>query len=313
MKSEQDIITTDIGIYKMEFRAIDEIVLPSYTGSAWRGLFGRGLKKTLCPVAHTKCPECLLKTTCSYIFLFENNLQNNFKKYSANPYILNAPVKDKTKIIKKNEVFHLNFNLFGKANIFIPAIINAFLIAGRTGFKQQKFTPINLYNLNQEQTTTTIIWQQHQNLQKFKIPKIITPKIKSTDIKIIFLTPQRYKHHNHLVDIDNFNFNNWFLSALNRINSIKAIFSPNPELIDLKKIINTIKDIKPISLKIKKQNIIRYSSRQKTTMNLDGIVGEMILKSADIQQIWQYLHLSQFINIGKSTTMGLGRVCIIKN
>ena len=34
--------------YRFKFRAIDTVRLPSYAGSAWRGVFGRSLKKIVC-------------------------------------------------------------------------------------------------------------------------------------------------------------------------------------------------------------------------------------------------------------------------
>ena len=298
----------------MYFTAIDEIVLPEYTGSAWRGLFGKGLKKTLCPVAHTKCNLCQLKQTCHYVFLFENHLQNNSKKYSANPYILNVPIKKRPKTIKKNETFYLNFNLFGdKSNIILPAIINAFIIAGRAGFKHKKFTPIRLENIDTIKSDKNTIWQPKISLQEYIIPDIapILPHTKEY-LEIIYLTPQRYKYHNRLIDVNSFNFNNWLSALLNRINAINELFADKKiQPLDIKKIINENKNIKIEYLKISKQNIIRYSTRQQTKMNLDGIVGEVILKNKNIQFILPYLHLGQFINIGKSTTMGLGRFCII--
>lgn len=50
----------------------------------------------------------------------------------------------------------------------------------------------------------------------------------------------------------------------------------------------------------------RYSARQKTQMNMGGIVGEFELPGEEILPFWPFLWQGQWTQNGKLTTMGLG-------
>lgn len=57
--------------YRFKFRAIDTVRLPDYAGSAWRGVFGRSLKKIVCVTREPRCEPCLLYRNCIYPYIFE--------------------------------------------------------------------------------------------------------------------------------------------------------------------------------------------------------------------------------------------------
>lgn len=50
----------------------------------------------------------------------------------------------------------------------------------------------------------------------------------------------------------------------------------------------------------------RYSSRQGQTMTLGGVIGQWRL-SGDIAPFLPYLHLGQWLHVGKEAAFGLGR------
>jgi len=51
----------------------------------------------------------------------------------------------------------------------------------------------------------------------------------------------------------------------------------------------------------------RYSSRQKTRMQLGGVTGRFVLSGEGLAEHWPVLWRGQWWHIGKTTSMGLGR------
>ncbi len=60
------------GFYRFEFVAEEPIVLPPFPGSAWRGLVGHGLRRTVCVTRQPRCEGCLLIGSCVYSTIFES-------------------------------------------------------------------------------------------------------------------------------------------------------------------------------------------------------------------------------------------------
>lgn len=64
--------------------------------------------------------------------------------------------------------------------------------------------------------------------------------------------------------------------------------------------------LEPAAVKLAWKDWTRYSSRQKTTMQMGGLVGEILLELAEDAPFWPYLWLGQWVHAGKGTSMGLG-------
>lgn len=59
--------------------------------------------------------------------------------------------------------------------------------------------------------------------------------------------------------------------------------------------------------KLEWQDWARYSSRQKTRMQVGGLMGSITLSGGDLASWWPLLWLCQWLHLGKFTSMGLGR------
>lgn len=60
-----------IGRYRLVLEAKEPLRLPDYSGSAWRGVFGNGLRRTVCATGASSCDGCLLLNHCVYAYVFE--------------------------------------------------------------------------------------------------------------------------------------------------------------------------------------------------------------------------------------------------
>lgn len=50
-----------------------------------------------------------------------------------------------------------------------------------------------------------------------------------------------------------------------------------------------------------------WSSRQHEALKLGGLTGRLSLRGAVLERIWPWLWLGQWLHLGSSTTIGLGR------
>jgi hypothetical protein len=61
----------EVAAFDFRFRAREPMRMPGYMGSAWRGGFGRALRRAACITGLSTCPACPLEATCVYPYLFE--------------------------------------------------------------------------------------------------------------------------------------------------------------------------------------------------------------------------------------------------
>jgi len=62
-----------------------------------------------------------------------------------------------------------------------------------------------------------------------------------------------------------------------------------------------------VSKTVEYKELTRQSNRQKTTMNLGGIVGEIEIKGLN-KECYEVLKVGELIGMGKQTVFGLGKI-----
>lgn len=122
-----DAIELPIAQYRFYLRARSDFQLPAYSGSAWRGLFGRALKRTVCVTRQPDCKQCLLWRSCVYSYIFETPPPLDspvMRKYTAapHPFIITPDPAQKRQLSTGDDLW-FDFTLIGKANQHLPYII----------------------------------------------------------------------------------------------------------------------------------------------------------------------------------------------
>ena len=115
--------------YRFNFTAQTDFLLPTYTGSAWRGLFGHALKKTVCITHETSCQGCLLSQQCVYSYVFETPPPENtdiMRNYPSAPHpFIIRPDPNQAQWVKKGDRLFIDMVLIGRANQHLPYMIYA--------------------------------------------------------------------------------------------------------------------------------------------------------------------------------------------
>lgn len=109
--------------YRFDFIADEPIRLPPYAGSAWRGLLGQGLRRTVCVTRQPNCSGCLLFESCLYSSLFESPPRDpaDQARYTAvpHPFVLQVAPREPLEI-PPDAGFGFGLQLIGSANGALP-------------------------------------------------------------------------------------------------------------------------------------------------------------------------------------------------
>ncbi len=255
---------------------------PYFIGSQLRGVLGHALKKVTCINPSYQCNGCFATSNCIYYEFYEE--KNIFHKYRFDFELA-------------QDYYNFNFYLFDNATDKLPYIISAFNKALKEtglGSDNKTYKEFDIYINNKNIINDAQFNIPKDYIQKFKIDKV------EKSIKLRFITPLRIKKANRFIR-DN---------SIELEDIIKSIYQRALEFTnqDRKKIDFKIEgDI--ISKNLNYKELTRKSNRQKTTMNLGGIMGYIEIKGLN-RESFEMLKLGELIGIGKSTVMGLGKIKI---
>ena len=298
-----------LALYRLHFIAQEAVRLPAYAGSAWRGVFGRALKRLVCVTREPACPACLLYRSCVYPYLFEtppDPAAGKLRKYPAapHPYLL-RPGPGGTHAA--GATIQVDVALFGHGNRHLPYVLHAFDQAGRRGVGQGDGR-LELTHVAQRTPDGAwrSIYRPGEALQPFP-PAVPEPPPCPARLALILETPLRLRQAEKLLGPDAFQFGALFSNLLRRISLLTTFHTDAPLAADFAELSRTGWTIQHRAARLRWHEWVRYSSRQDTLLQMGGLVGEIELDGAGLEPFWPYLWLGQWTHAGKGAVMGLGR------
>lgn len=295
-------------VFRFDFQSDEPPALPAYAGSAWRGALGHALKRTVCIVHDTPCPQCLLYRSCTYPYVFETPPppdSTKMRRYQAapHPFVLGLQPPEGT------GVYRLDLTLFGKANQLLPYFVHALAKAGKSGVgkRRQVFRLQAIYQaVSFDVSDWRLIHESGGSLASFPSSSTVVPKLPEA-LRIELTTPLRIKRDEHLVTPETFRFSDLFGALLRRISMLSYFHGDTPLDTDFSGLTRMAQTVKLEAPQLHWHDWTRYSSRQKTTMEMGGLLGHFELSGADLAPFWPYLWTGQWTHAGKGTSMGLGQ------
>ncbi|MFK5975262.1 MAG: CRISPR system precrRNA processing endoribonuclease RAMP protein Cas6 [Sulfurovum sp.] len=253
-----------------------------FIGSMLRGAFGYALKKVTCINPSYECNGCFSQNSCLFYHFYE--AQNIFHKYRFD-------------ITLGSDGFDFGLYLFDDACDELPYVLSALeMMLTQIGLTKNsyKFNDIKM-SVNQKS-----IYEKNSFHPLDTPPQTFEIEKYTPNIKIKLLTPLRIKK------------NNKFLRQSVEIEDIlRSIYQREQEIFYNQKVFKL--DYKPqYTIKLTAlthKSLIRKSNKQKTKMNMDGIIGEIAIMGID-ERSYRLLKLGEVIGVGKQTVMGLGKISI---
>jgi hypothetical protein len=299
-----------LGHYRLTFRAIDRLPLPAYSGSAWRGLFGHGLKHTVCVTRKRDCAACMLLRSCVYPYLFETAPDPQSEKMRRqqdvpHPFVL-RPDPDLPGELAANERFSLELVLVGRAVSHLAYVLQAFRVAGERGVGKARAR----FALRTVEQSNLTIWQPiyaDGGALDARPPRTIAIPPVPEEVRIRIQTPLRLRREGTLITPRNFRFQDLFGNLLRRISMLSYFHTDWGLETDFRGLVDAARALEVTRRDLHWREWTRYSSRQQRRLQMGGLVGSIALEGEDLAPFWPYLWLGQWVHAGKGAVMGLGR------
>lgn len=301
-----------IGDYRARLRAVDALRLPAYAGSAWRGIFGRALRRAVCVTGSRSCEGCMLRGNCAYAYLFETPPPADAKmlrRYPAAPHpFLVAPDDKAAGEIGEGQLFHLPFRLFGQGNAHLPYVVHALQRAGGYGIGRGD----GRFALEGVEQMGPGGWQaimpaDDGGLAPAPAGPALVPPPPNDEVRLVMETPLRAKRAGALVGPQEFAFHDLFRTLLRRLSALCHFHGDQCLEVDFRGLVEQARGVVERTGALRWHEWTRYSSRQRTTMQMGGLLGEVTYAGPDLAPFWPLLWAGQWTHAGKAASMGLGR------
>ena len=298
---------------RVTFEAVEPIVLPVYKGSAFRGCLGETLRNDVCCYKGRPCEKCPEQFDCPFSQLYNSfvPVQHPFQeKYpkSPHPYLIDPMPGERTNF-GVGETFGFDLTLIGSAIGNLPHVVRAFYGMGITGIGQgrNRFKPVDLKVLQPDGgygMSPTFGQPEVLSIDKLNVPE------SNGSITLHFENPLRLMENGKLVlRPPEFGF---FIGRLAfRVGLLSHFFCgaqwPDAELKELP----DLRHVKIAMSGLKEVDWQRYSGTQETTMNFDGLTGQVTYEGEGLGQWMPLLQLGTFLHTGSTATFGLGKYSIL--
>lgn len=296
--------------YRLDCLALDEIRLPTWPGSALRGILGHGLKRTVCVTNLDNCQDCSLRRQCAYTQLFETQVAHDQQGLVLQPLVMTL---DKYEgIYSPGECFGFELRLIGKANRHLPYLIPAWQRAGLRGLGKTnaRFELDRFSRLDFASNLWEILYSQTEGGQNYSpTPADWQPQIDSTpeSLWLELITPYRSKRDGRLVTPRTFEPRGFLISLISRIEALRAQHDPDSPALDLGQLIPAAGQVRMPESELVWTEVSRHSSRQKTAMQMGGVTGRLRLEGPGLELLHPLLELGQWLHVGKNSLFGLGQ------
>lgn len=312
---------------KFLLEALEEIHLPYYKGSAFRGGFGNIFKKIVCVLKREDCGECILKSKCIYAYIFETYPQAssqimNMNRYERipHPFVIEPPEinsqENNLKTHKPGSRFEFQLILIGKAIDYLPYFIYTFCELGKIGLGKGRgrYKVLRVVKLKKDKKNwlddACVYSHENETVKQLPHDKIMiseefNPVGKEMAVTLHFTTPLRIKFQRDLVV--NPEFHIIIRNLLRRL--LFLYYFHCEEKVprwNHKDIIRHAESVVIKSSNLKWFDWERYSSRQNTRMKLGGLVGS-ITYFGMIEPFIPFLNAGEILHLGKNTSFGLGK------
>jgi len=311
-----------------ELKAENDVVLPDYKGSTFRGAFGHIFKDVMCVSHSGNCEECSFDKVCMFKKIFDSPPPSNserLRKYSAvpHPYVIEPPLDDKN-FYKKNEIIKFSLILIGQAIDLFPYFAYSFGLAGKKGIGKMKKGKFIILRIINDKDKAVLYDYRNDELKAlnnyYMMQDFIMQDFMEFDdaskysVSLKFITPTRIVFNEKLVS--ELKFHIYIRNVLRRISNLNFFHcgsteedkNAEPEL-DFNYYIEKSLEIGSKG-SLKWYSFDRYSNRQKTHMKLSGFMGDIIFEKVPSEFFW-IIKLGELIHVGKNTTFGHGKYSIV--
>lgn len=309
---------------RFSLRVTSPIRLPQFKGAALRGGFGSVFRRIVCAQRlREDCGDCMLRLTCSYsvVFATPNCIESPVfagNDTMARPFVLDFVDGDKREYAEGDSM-ELEVTLVGRGIDYFPYFYLVFDELGKSGFGSrgengrrgtfiiEKITQVsgNGEKALFSRGSDAFVPPRPELVPEF-VPEASLPESFS-EVLVRFLTPCRMRYNGRLSS--QVDFHVLVRNALRRISMLYLLDTGKPLELDFRGLIARAETVRTADADLKWVDYDRYSTRQRTSMKLGGVVG-WALYTGQLGEFVPILRIIEHINVGKGTSFGFGRITV---
>ncbi len=302
-----------VGRYLLRFRIAEECLLPPASGSMWRGLLGRELKRmsTGAATAPRNLPDWIT-TERLYEYFIETPPPPDspaMRRYPhvPHPYVIAAPLTQRDVHLPTGAHITLPIILFGKANDLLHVVILALARAARGGLGKRR-ARAELQQVQQELPSGELrhIFAPGETMHVPDVSPLRPPAPETDKVRIELNTPLRLQHQGRLMQPHKFIPGPFVMNIIRRHAMLHLFHGPGEVQADFRALKAASERVRLLDAGLRWHKQQRYSARQQREVPLDGLLGRFELDFSQAREVWPFLWLGQFIHAGKGTVFGLG-------
>lgn len=294
--------------YRLEFTVETPLHLPVYAGSTLRGAFGGALRASSCMTKQKTCDGCPLLATCPYAIVFETRPPaegHALQKFSQvpHPYVIEPPQWGERDYMP-GEPLAFHIVLAGRALDQLALIVWAFVRAFQRGIGRGDGTARLARVVHVGTVDTPILEGPDGSLHEHDTAVPPAPTFDGDRLTLHLEPPLRLQRNGRPIDGRDLTARDLLVALIRRTALIHEFHGPGPLALDFSGLAARAEGIGS-EKSLTWRDWTRYSSRQDKKMALGGVVGTWTL-TGDLAPFLPFLHLGQWLHVGKEATFGLG-------
>jgi len=305
-------------VVRFELEARTPVDLGDLPASTVRGALGAALRRMVCITRLPACTDCPFRWPCVYGYLFETPPPPDGKYLRGlqdvpRPYIVRQPGTEAQRFAPGKQLV-VELRLVGRARIYLPYLTLALMRLEESGLGRGRregggrFRLVAAYALKpggaQQPIYEATTRQVMADVPEWTAAELLDGESPARTVLLRAPVPLRLKAQGRLVR--RLTYRVLLRSILSRLSSL-AVFHAETELqLDYAGLLRQAEAVRVREDRMQwRDDLQRYSGRQRTTMRQGGLVGEIVFEDIP-PETWPLLRLGAELHVGHSTVMGLG-------
>lgn len=301
-------ISLPVARYRLEFEVTSPLSLPAYAGSTLRGAWGLALRAAACLTRAPACDGCALLYTCPYAAIFETRPPRerppSLQDFSQvpRPYVIEPPALGERRYTPGERlVFHIV--LAGRALEQLRLIIEAHVRAFRRGVGKGDGTA-ELRRVVYEGPCEQVVLEGAGGTIAPHAPTLPPVPDLGTVAVLRFDSPLRLQSNGRPAPVEELTARRLLMALVRRVALLAEFHGAGPLPLDFAALARQAETIASDTA-LRWHDWARWSNRQRRSMALGGYLGDWRLEG-DLAPFAPFLHLGQWLHVGKEATFGLG-------
>lgn len=307
--TSDNLFSLAIARYRLDFTVTSPLALPAFAGSTLRGAFGTALRTASCITRAADCKGCALLTSCAYAKVFEPRPPTSGQSLASinqvpRPYVIEPPEWGE-RDYQPGDILSFQIVLAGSALDQLPLVLWAFDKALNKGVGKGDGTAIlsRVTHLTPDQENPVMdapgaTIAQHSTRLPF------SPVPTCDAVTLHFHAPLRLQNQGRRASATEHTPRRLLAALIRRVALINEYHGAGPLPLDFKDLAARAEGLGS-EKDLRWRDWSRYSSRQQQKIDLGGVIGRWRL-TGEIAPFMPFLHLGQWLHVGKEATFGLG-------